>query len=240
MDVYSTYCRCTLRSKRLAASYWALTISLAVYETWQSDVKRLGISWIFFETAHLVKSNVVANARWIRSCRSFTPWLPPRAICYKRRHARDACEESFHKRTRVFPIVFPAEEVYCSEMWRSGMAHTKCQTIPNLLGGALHWWCPLCKIRRRCAAKVFQHELHRCPAWFSACCHMPRSRHEFFIAPCWFDGFLMELFWDSMIFLNTLLPIRGLCVELPWLEAVEVSATRGFLATYIQDPCEKA
>lgn len=28
---------------------------------------------------------------------------------------------------------------------------------------------------------------------------------------------------------------EGLCVELPWLDAVEISATRGFLATYIQE-----
>jgi hypothetical protein len=26
----------------------------------------------------------------------------------------------------------------------------------------------------------------------------------------------------------------GLCVELPWLDAVEVSASRGFLATYME------
>ncbi|CAK9055783.1 unnamed protein product [Durusdinium trenchii] len=31
MDVYSTYRRCTLRSKRLAGSYWALTGSLGIY-----------------------------------------------------------------------------------------------------------------------------------------------------------------------------------------------------------------
>ena len=32
MDVYSTYRRCTLRSKRLAGSYWALTGSLGIYD----------------------------------------------------------------------------------------------------------------------------------------------------------------------------------------------------------------